>query len=88
MAYQPINVGAAANDGNGDPLRSACQKINANFVELYDLIPTSGTGSPEGLVSGNVGRQYFDTADLNQIRMFVKSTASGLTGWILMIGNP
>jgi len=35
MARQNINVGAAPNDGTGDPLRNAMIKANANFVELY-----------------------------------------------------
>lgn len=36
MAKQTINVGAAANDGTGDPIRTAWTKANANFTELYD----------------------------------------------------
>ena len=36
MAKQIINVGTSANDGTGDPNRTAFQKINANFTELYD----------------------------------------------------
>ena len=35
MARQTINIGTAANDGTGDPLRTAFDKINDNFVELY-----------------------------------------------------
>ena len=35
MTQQVINVGSAANDGTGDPLRTAFQKINTNFTELY-----------------------------------------------------
>ena len=35
MTQQVINVGAAANDGTGDPLRQAFNKINSNFSELY-----------------------------------------------------
>lgn len=36
MAKQTVNVGSAANDGTGDPLRTAFQKINSNFNEVYD----------------------------------------------------
>ena len=36
MAKQTINVGGSANDGTGDKIRVAFQKINANFTELYD----------------------------------------------------
>ena len=35
MAKQTINIGSNANDGTGDPLRTAFDKINDNFTELY-----------------------------------------------------
>jgi len=35
MAKQSINIGSTANDGSGDPLRTAFQKINDNFGEIY-----------------------------------------------------
>ena len=35
MARININVGTNANDGTGDDLRTAMQKINTNFAELY-----------------------------------------------------
>ena len=35
MARQNINIGSSANDGTGDPLRTAFDKINDNFVDLY-----------------------------------------------------
>ena len=35
MAQQSINIGSAANDGTGDPLRTAFDKINDNFTDLY-----------------------------------------------------
>ena len=37
MAKQVINVGAVANDGNGDPIRTAGIKINENFTEVYPV---------------------------------------------------
>ena len=50
MAQQTINVGTQANDRQGDPLRTAFQKINNNFTELYTLsdsnqytLPTAST---------------------------------------------
>ena len=36
MAKQTINIGTSANDGTGDPLRSAMDKANDNFTELYN----------------------------------------------------
>lgn len=35
MAKQSIGLGSTANDGNGDDLRTAGDKINDNFTELY-----------------------------------------------------
>ena len=35
MAKQAIGIGSSANDGTGDPLRTAFDKINDNFTELY-----------------------------------------------------
>ena len=35
MAKQNISTGSSANDGTGDTLRSAAEKINENFAELY-----------------------------------------------------
>lgn len=37
MAQQSIGLGTAANDGTGDTLRSAGQKINDNFDELWAI---------------------------------------------------
>jgi hypothetical protein len=38
MAQQTINLGTTANDGTGDPLRTAFIKTNANFTDLYNQI--------------------------------------------------
>lgn len=38
MAQEVINLGISANDGTGDKLRVAGQKINDNFTELYDEV--------------------------------------------------
>jgi len=35
MAYQTVNIGSSANDGTGDQLRTAFDKINDNFSEVY-----------------------------------------------------
>ena len=35
MARQEINIGTSANDGTGDPLRTAFDKINDNVSEIY-----------------------------------------------------
>ena len=38
MAKQTINIGTTANDGTGDPLRTAFGKVNDNFDELYSSV--------------------------------------------------
>ena len=35
MARLNINIGTTANDRTGDPLRTAFEKVNQNFIELY-----------------------------------------------------
>ena len=35
MAQQTLNIGATANDGTGDTLRAAMDKVNDNFNEIY-----------------------------------------------------
>lgn len=35
MAKQTIGIGVTLNDGTGDPLRTAFDKANDNFDELY-----------------------------------------------------
>ena len=40
MAQQTINIGTTANDGTGDPLRTAFDKINDNFDEIYGASAT------------------------------------------------
>lgn len=35
MSQQTIGIGTAANDGTGDPLRTAFNKSNLNFTDLY-----------------------------------------------------
>jgi hypothetical protein len=47
MAQEIINIGAAANDGTGDPLRTAFDKVNNNFTQLYTTLSASG---PDGAI--------------------------------------
>lgn len=43
MTLQTIDLGAAPDDGNGDDLRVAMDKVNDNFIEAYG---TTGTWTP------------------------------------------
>lgn len=51
MAIQTINLGNYANDGTGDDLRTAFQKVNANFAELNSEI-NIGNGTNLGTGAG------------------------------------
>ena len=47
MANQVLGIGDAADDGTGDTLRAAADKVNDNFLEIYTLI-----GDASSLTSG------------------------------------
>jgi hypothetical protein len=49
MPLQLINIGELPNDGTGDPLRVAFQKINDNF----QVIPSLSLGGPNGALQYN-----------------------------------
>jgi hypothetical protein len=61
MARQTINIGTTANDGTGDPLRTAFDKINDNFIELYGSDSDATTFDNPTLV----GALMTDDLDLN-----------------------
>jgi len=80
MAKQSINLGSAANDGTGDPLRTAFDKINDNFTELY-AVSGAGTGnnvaiSGNSIISENSNGDI--TLDPNGTGRIVLATASQL----------
>ena len=70
MAKQVINIGASANDGTGDPLRNAFDKINDNFNELYFA---QGGNSPVSLFDANQNIDYPSKA--NKISAFYATEA-------------
>jgi len=47
MAIQTINIGNRVNDGLGDDLRTAFEKVNANFAELGAQLTVTGTNLGE-----------------------------------------
>lgn len=48
MALQNIDIGLLANDGTGDDLRTAFEKVNFNFIDLDDRIDASTIGENIG----------------------------------------
>jgi hypothetical protein len=70
MAREVINVGSVPNDGTGDPIRTAYQKCNANFGELYSRwqtsVPTTalgGVGDTAGMYAADALNFYYCFAD-------------------------
>ena len=61
MAKQVINIGTTANDGTGDPLRTAFDKVNDNFTELY----TDDAGDVDS-VNGATGVVVLDSDDISE----------------------
>lgn len=55
MAIQTINIGNIVNDGLGDDLRTAFQKVNANFSELNSSLTV--TASNVGLTGVGVFKE-------------------------------
>lgn len=60
MAQQILNIGATANDGTGDPLRTAMDKVNDNFDEIY----ASPLFTEDITISGNEIRANRSNDDL------------------------
>jgi hypothetical protein len=56
MAQEIIDIGAAANDGTGDPLRTAFDKCNTNFTQLFGGSGGGGIGGSTGAADNAILR--------------------------------
>jgi hypothetical protein len=61
MAQQIINIGASPNDGQGNPIRSAFNKTNENFSELYARAQTSPPTTLIGVPGDFAGMYAYDS---------------------------
>ena len=61
MAREIINVGAAPNDGQGDPIRTAFIKTNNNFGELYSRVQVEPPVALTGSVGDTAGMTAYDS---------------------------
>jgi hypothetical protein len=64
MSKQIINIGSAPNSKNGDSIRDAFNKVNANFNELYANTVNSGANVTESATppsSPTAGNLWYDT---------------------------
>lgn len=78
MAKQVINVGSVANDKTGDALRTAFNKVNSNFNELYggSAIGATGPQGPAGANGATGPSAIVNTGDIT----FQGTTIIGATG--------
>lgn len=71
MAKSLINLGSIQNDGTGDPLRGAGEKINSNFDEIYSVFGNGSVLNPT--VENAINSTYASTSG-------IATLAQGLTG--------
>ena len=86
MTKQVISIGTAANDGTGDPIRTAFTKINANFTERYPRsVPAHSygvAGDEAGMFAVDATYVYFCTASyVNNSTNIWRRTLHGVTTW-------
>lgn len=79
MAIQSINIGSIANDGTGDDLREAFNKVNANFTDLDSKlsIAEGSEGENLGLGEGIFAQKSDNTL---QFRSIVAGSNISLSG--------
>ena len=90
MSKSTLNVGSAANAGDGDPLRTAAQKIEANFVEIYAEFG-DGTNLSNGNTTGQIlvadGTKYVNKTQSGDVTI-IASGASTIKTDVALAGNP
>jgi len=86
MAKQTINIGTTANDGTGDPLRTAFNKANQNYDEIYadDFVVTARIAD-DAIEYSKLGAEFTEAAvisasdvDFSSSQVFTK-TLTGTT---------
>jgi hypothetical protein len=74
MARQTLNRGTTANDGTGDTLRVAAQKINENFSELYLTIGGDSAVTSVTLIESGVSFEGFTEDDFETVLTVTEPT--------------
>lgn len=58
MPQEIINIGTSPNDGEGDPLRVAFQKVNNNFTSLFGTGYSTAEATTTGLTANQIVFEY------------------------------
>jgi hypothetical protein len=92
MAREIIQVGATANDGQGDPIRTAFIKTNNNFGELYSkiqLVPpvalTGSVGDVAGMTAYDQEYFYYCFANYNGSSVIWRQVPNALQANVVAI---
>jgi len=92
MAKQTVQIGTTTNDNTGDPLRTAFDKINDNFDEIYIAGPVSSNISISGTTVSTATGQLSLTSDNGVIEvqgdLFITGKITGDNSSILEIMSP
>ena len=75
-SQEVINIGANPNDGTGDPLRVAFDKINNNFSNLFQTFVNSTITNTTGNIPGQVIFET-DIATFTQAQFYIKTILDG-----------
>ncbi len=81
MAIQTINIGNQVNDGLGDDLRTAFEKVNANFVEFEANVFTTAANVGDigaGLYKQKVGSELQFKKLVAGTKMLLDETANAV----------
>ena len=91
---EPINLGVFANDGTGDDLRTAFEKVNANFSDIQNTLPSKLIEDPSPTLGANLnlnGKNLSSTSPvtLNTSKFIISGDvqATNFLGPVNTIGN-
>lgn len=76
MAKQTVNIGTVANDGTGDQLRNAFDKLNDNFNEVYgNNFVTEGMLNSDIVTNAKLGVEYTSSSALTSAASITVDTS-------------
>lgn len=76
MAKQTVNIGTVANDGTGDQLRTAFDKLNDNFNEVYgNNFVTEGMLNSDIVTNAKLGAEYTSSSALTSAASITVDTS-------------
>lgn len=85
MAQQTIDIGAAPNDGTGDPIRDAFDKCNDNFTELYGSL--AGLLDFQGATDCSTNPNYPAASQGDIYIVSVAGKIGGASGKVVEVGD-